>query len=1230
MKKRILPIIMAIAMIVSLMPTMAFAAPITADDGALEVASADDLLTAIQNAESGMESAIRLTEGITIDQTIEIPAGREIVLDLNGQKIESTVDGYTLVNNGTLTINDETDAGIICNTSTGVANEKTHFILRNYGDMTINGGTFGDTDTDRDNANTANWGAAIINMEGNCTINGGYFTCGDNYWSGKPAGANYSYAIRNYATMHITDGTVYGKMNGGIAADGGVVTIDKGAFSVTGSNTYYVLVTNADAGKIIVNGGTFTKLDDTNKRLLGGFSGMPSWDATESLEALEKNGYTINGGTFAIDEEVVNLTAVAETNCERYFSLKTAMDAAQDGGKVTLVSDCTVDSAITIDKNLTLDLNGYVVSNLVESDRPFQVTAAVEFTVDGTVDGSGMEIPDGNTESFGFIKITAPATVTLSGGTYVGVTNKGAFIKPFSNEDQNIDASGCTISLYDVTAQTNMWFLSTDTLTTMTLTVEGGSYTSNGVVVDNNTTYSVFGTDCVEISAPLTFTGVTVTSSGGACIEACGGTATLTDCTFTVQEASNPAFTASAVATSWEGVANITSGTYASAGYGAYVYSSGGTINVTGGTITGRTAAVRADVDETYGNPAAVAISGGQISGALQTNGNEKATITVTGGYFTDDPSEYLVQGYIAGDSDDSAYTYHVVEATNADTPAEVVPAAPAVDTGNLTQEEAEEVSAALAGVEAELTAAANTQADQNAVTKEQAEQALTNASINTADKTVTVVVQPYLSIQVAEYTSSEVTDSNTMTLDITPMYRTVATTADLTNAVPEEIKVQGDEGVAEANAVEIKGESGILPVTGSVEITIPLPSGFVNNTDSVYVQHKGYEYTATVTSSGEPSPTYTATFVNPHGFSEFTITTAPTAEAELNDTAYTSLSDALNHANDGDTVTVLKDELTASMSGSSRTITLSNTTGKPITVTINGKPIEIAAGSTFEFSYTAPSSGGTTSYAITTENTENGTLSVSQSRAFSGQTVTITVTPGKGYKLDILTATDRNGDKLKLTKASDTKYTFTMPGSAVKITATFVEEEVINTLPFHDVDADDWFYRAVKYVYDNGMMNGIGNSLFAPNSNLNRAMMVQVLWNLEGNPHVSTAIQYSDVASDAWYYDAVQWATAEGIVDGYGNGIYGPEDDITREQMALMFYRYAQHKGYDTTHGGMEIREFTDYAEISDWALEAVTWAVNAGLLNGKGNHILDPIGDATRAEVAQILMNFCENIAE
>ena len=114
------------------------------------------------------------------------------------------------------------------------AGDYTHFILRNHGTMIINGGTFGDEDTDRTNANTTNWGAALMNMEGNVTVNGGYFTCGDNYWSQKIGGANYSYAIRNYGgNMTINGGAVYGRMNGGIAADGGSIIINNGDFSVT-------------------------------------------------------------------------------------------------------------------------------------------------------------------------------------------------------------------------------------------------------------------------------------------------------------------------------------------------------------------------------------------------------------------------------------------------------------------------------------------------------------------------------------------------------------------------------------------------------------------------------------------------------------------------------------------------------------------------------------------------------------------------------------------------------------------------------------------------------------------------------------------------------------------------------------------------------------------------------------------------------------------------------------
>lgn len=277
-------------------------------------------------------------------------------------------------------------------------------------------------------------------------------------------------------------------------------------------------------------------------------------------------------------------------------------------------------------------------------------------------------------------------------------------------------------------------------------------------------------------------------------------------------------------------------------------------------------------------------------------------------------------------------------------------------------------------------------------------------------------------------------------------------------------------------------------------------------------------------------------------------------------------------------------------------------------------------------------SSGGSSSYTVTPGRTENGSVSVSPSRASYGRTVTVTVEAEEGYELEALTVTDRNGEAVELTRVSDTEYTFAMPRSRVTVEAAFAEIDHADVCPgrvYADLDPDAWYHAAVDYVIENGMMDGVGGGLFAPGSSLNRAMMAQVLWNLEGNPEASAAAEYGDVASDAWYHDAVQWATAEGIVDGYG-GVYGPEDDITREQMALMLYRYARYMGCGTAQGGMEIREFSDYEAISDWALEAMTWAVNAGVLNGRGGGVLDPAGHAIRAEAAQILMNFRENAAK
>ena len=284
----------------------------------------------------------------------------------------------------------------------------------------------------------------------------------------------------------------------------------------------------------------------------------------------------------------------------------------------------------------------------------------------------------------------------------------------------------------------------------------------------------------------------------------------------------------------------------------------------------------------------------------------------------------------------------------------------------------------------------------------------------------------------------------------------------------------------------------------------------------------------------------------------------------------------------------------------------------------------------TAEWDYNgSSSSSGSTRYTVSVEDTDNGSVKVSPTRASKGSTVTVTVKPDEGYELDELTVTDKNGDSVKLTDKGDGKYTFQMPASKVTVEAVFtaVEPEP-EGLPFTDVTSGDWFYDAVAYVYDKGMMEGTTDTTFAPTMNLTRSMIAQVLYNLEERPEAPGAAGFPDVAAGAWYADAVNWAAARGIVKGYDTGAFGPEDSVTREQLAAILYRYAQAKGYDTTQGGMAVREFSDSASISDWAQEAMAWAVNAQVLSGKGNGVLDPQGTATRAEVAQMLMNFVEHV--
>ena len=222
---------------------------------------------------------------------------------------------------------------------------------------------------------------------------------------------------------------------------------------------------------------------------------------------------------------------------------------------------------------------------------------------------------------------------------------------------------------------------------------------------------------------------------------------------------------------------------------------------------------------------------------------------------------------------------------------------------------------------------------------------------------------------------------------------------------------------------------------------------------------------------------------------------------------------------------------------------------------------------------------------------------------------MTITVRPDKGYELDSLTVTAKNGDTVKLTEKSNGKFTFKMPGSKVTVEAVFVKEnseKPVVTLPFADVNKGDWFYDAVEYVYGNDLMNGTSATAFSPYLTTSRAMMLTMLARYDG---VDTT------TGSTWYEAGAVWAVAEGISDGTNL-----EADLTREQLVTMLWRYTGSPVVES-----DLSAYPDGGAVSDWAVNAMIWATQTGVITGNGAGALTPQGTATRAEVATILARFC-----
>lgn len=267
----------------------------------------------------------------------------------------------------------------------------------------------------------------------------------------------------------------------------------------------------------------------------------------------------------------------------------------------------------------------------------------------------------------------------------------------------------------------------------------------------------------------------------------------------------------------------------------------------------------------------------------------------------------------------------------------------------------------------------------------------------------------------------------------------------------------------------------------------------------------------------------------------------------------------------------------------------------------------------------------------ITIDAAENGTVVADPVKAKEGDVVTLTAIPAKGYELADIVVKDATGKEVEAVAVDGqpNQVKFTMPEGKVTVKATFKKVEEKPETSFSDVVGNEWFAKAVEYVAEKGIMAGYPDGTFGPANTTTRGMIVTMLYNMEEKPATSGDNVFSDVADTDWFNNGVQWAAANSIVKGYEDGTFQPNKEISRQEMALILYNYAEFKGYDLA-ADTDLSHFSDADQIGAWAAPAMQWAVTNKIINGMGDNTLAPQGDTTRAQVATLFMNFCENMAK
>ena len=1182
MKRRLLSAFLAVMMVLTMAP-VAFAADEGGTTGVAKIGDVEypTLQAAVDAANNGdtivLKKSISATEIGEKKQLQFVKADMNVTLDLNQNTITAEAGEAIAINaaNITLTVKNGTIENFAeGNYSDGVyAYKESNNLTLTFESVVLKSRT---------------QGLAVQGLTSNSNVN----IVNSKITSAEELGIYYP---PKSGTLTISDSEITGVTGIVVKGSNLVVKGEKTIISGTGPNvdpeTYYTGAT--DGSSTLTETGDALYIEsgyndrDISVSISGGHLNSKS---AKAVRMFVKNGentsakreISVTGGTFSSDvsayvaegyvqnengtvEQLGETNAVAKIDDTYYKTLADAVAAANDGKTVTLLKNVVLNSTLTLNKSMTLDLNGCKISNgsTMGTDYLVSIAANADVSIVGNKENSKISDSRSNAQ-----------------GTITAVVVYGKLTVAGDNLTISRGANGIAIKVEDNPG---------------TLIVNGGTIT-----VDK------------------------------------------------------PTKTSSQAIQNW-GNATINSGVF-NGDVDSYAYIAAnknyvGNMTIENGIFNGEVFAAQLQYNNQWPTASArVAITGGNFKGIIaeyyhdSTKGLQpvenvskpantaESEVVVSGGYFTTDPSAYVASGYVAGTSDVSGYSYKVVAKTNTGN-VEVKPAvsAPEVKVSeSISKEDKAKVEEAAKTVSAPTLGAAAADEAQK-IDKTKADELVAKANEVTGETSEKkLYVQSALKVEPTAYNET----TKTLALDITPQYRVVASTA----TTADEIKLDGNTKNA-----QVVQDYQTMDITKATVVTMELPTGFaVADGDKLSIQHTKNGtveyYTGTVTKKDDK---FYLTFIT-NGFSPFVISVPA---ASIGENVYPTLQAAVENVKKNETIKLAKDVDEAIVVTVAKSINFKVDTnskkfdaaknivaGSNTTVKVTGE----SSPYTYEFTYTKPSSSssggsssGKTTYKVTTSAVNNGGVNASPSNAEKGATITITLSPDKGYKLDKLTVTDGSGKSVSTVKKSDTVYTFTMPASAVTVGVSYAKaDETPSKTTFNDVSANDWFASAVDYVTGKGMMNGTAANTFSPKANTTRGMVVTVLYRLENQPSTSAA-SFTDVASGAYYANAVAWANANGIVSGYGSGKFGPNDKVTREQLAAILYRYAQYKKYDVSVGeDTNILSYDDAQSISSYAIPAIQWACGAGVVTGKSGSKLDPKGYATRAEVAAMLMRFCENV--